>query len=310
MLPGHARPDHVPPETEGSGPGPVVSVVIVAHESRAHLLSCLGAVHAQSDAPPWEVVLVDNASRDGGPELARRTFPAIRVVAAAHNLGFAGGVNLGVRHARGRYVLLLNPDAILQPGALRRLADFLETTPEAGLAGPKLLDPDGSLQLSCRRFPGRWTVFAHRYAWLTRALPGNPATRRYLLTDWDHASTRPVDWVSGACMLVRRAALAEVGGLDEGFFLFAEDVDLCKRLWAAGWHVYYVPEALAIHHVGISARRDSARLVLARHRSMLRYHHKHFRARTPLGLLTDGAILGRALLELARVAVRRSLARG
>jgi GT2 family glycosyltransferase len=282
-----------------------LSVVIVAHESRPHLAGCLGAVYAQAGAPPLEVVVVDNASTDGGAALVRREFPQASVVPAPRNLGFAGGANLGIRHTKGDAVLLLNPDAVLQPGALRRLTAFLEATPDAGLAAPRLLDPDGALQLSCRSFPGRWTAVAHRYALLTRLAPGNRETRRYLLTDWDHASVRAVDWVSGACVMARRAALDQVGGLDEGFFLFAEDVDLCKRVWAAGWKVYYVPDAAAVHHVGISARRDSARLILARHRSMLRYHHKHFRARGPLGLATDAAIAGRALVQLALVPLHR-----
>src|SRR5262249_42979260 len=129
-------------------------------------------------------------------------------------------------------------------------------------------------------------------------------------TDWDHASVRAVDWVSGACLLARRSVLDQVGGLDEGFFLFAEDVDLCKRVWAAGWKVYYVPDAVAVHHIGISARRDSVRLILAGPRSMLRYHHKRFRAWNALGLLTDVAILGRALVHLCLVPLRPPRLRG
>jgi len=282
-----------------------LSIVIVAHESRPHLSGCLRAVYGQADAPPLEVVVVDNASTDGGGALVRREFPQAAVVPAPRNLGFAGGVNLGVRHTKGGCVLLLNPDAVLQPGALRRLAAFLEATPDAGLVAPRLVNPDGSLQLSCRSFPGRWTALAHRYSLLTHLAPRNRGARRYLLTDWDHASVRAVDWVSGACVMARRAVLELVGGLDEGFFLFAEDVDLCKRVWAAGWKVYYVPGAVAVHHVGISTRRDSGRLILARHRSMLRYHHKHFRARSPLGLLTDAAIVGRALVHLCLVPFHR-----
>jgi hypothetical protein len=278
-----------------------LSVVIVAHDSRPHLAGCLRAVYAQTDAPPLEVVVVDNASTDGGCVAVRREFPQVRVVASPRNLGFAAGVNLGVRHVTGDAILLLNPDALLEAGALRRLAAFLRATPDVGLVAPKLVDPTGALQLSCRRFPGRWTALGHRDALLTRLLPKNPLARRYLLTDWDHASPRAVDWVSGACALVRHAAFQQVGGLDEGFFLFAEDVDLCKRLWAAGWKVYYLPEAVAVHRIGISARRDSARLILARHRSMLRYHHKHFRAWTPLGVATDTAILARALAHLCLV---------
>jgi N-acetylglucosaminyl-diphospho-decaprenol L-rhamnosyltransferase len=287
-----------------------LSIVIVAHQSRPHLAGCLRAVYRQADAPSFEIVVVDNASTDGGGGAVRREFPQVAVVTASRNLGFAGGVNLGLRQTKGEHVLLLNPDAELRPGALGTLTAFLEATPDAGLVGPKLINPDGSLQYSCRSFPGRWTAFAHRYALLTRLAPGNVGARRYLLTDWDHASVRAVDWVSGACILARRSVLDQVGGLDEGFFLFAEDVDLCKRVWAAGWKVYYVPDAVAVHHIGISARRDSVRLILARHRSMLRYHHKHFRAWNALGLLTDMAILGRALVQLCLVPLQPPRLRG
>lgn len=282
-----------------------LSIVIVAHDSRPHLSACLRSIYQHADAPPLEVILVDNGSRDGGADAARQEFPQLALVTAPGNLGFAAGANLGIRQAKGNYVLLLNPDTEVGAGALRTMVEFLEATPDAGVVGPRLLNPDGSLQLSCRAFPGRWTALAHRQALLTRLFPWNPLSRRYLLTDWDHGSVRPVDWVAGACLMTRRAVLERVGLLDEGFFLFAEDVDFCKRVWDAGWKVYYVPEAVALHHVGVSERRDAARLILARHRSMLRYHHKHFRPYGPLGLLTDAAIVARAVLQVCLVPLRR-----
>lgn len=286
------------------------SVVIVAHDSRPHLSACLRSLYDQRDDLPLEVIVVDNASRDQGAEAARTEFPQITLVSPTKNLGFAAGANLGIRQAKGSHVLLLNPDTVVVPGALHRMVEFMNATPDAGVVGPKLLNPDGSLQLSCRAFPGRWMVFAHRYALLTRLLPGNPATRRYLLTDWDHGSVRPVDWVSGACLMTTREVLERVGLLDEGFFLFNEDVDFCKRVWAAGWKVYYVPEAVVFHHIGISGRRNAVPLILARHRSMLRYHHKHFRPYGPLSLLTDIAIVARALLQVCLVPTRWRLRRG
>lgn len=285
-----------------------LSVVIVAHNSRPYLSACLRSVFAQADAPPLEVIVVDNASRDGGAEAVREEFPQVVLVTAPRNLGFAAGANLGVRRAKGAYVLLLNPDTEVAAGALRKMVEFMEATPDAGVVGPKLLNPDGSLQLSCRAFPGRWMVLTHRYALLTRLFPRNPVSRRYLLTDWNHESIRAVDWVSGACLMTSREVLERIGLLDEGFFLFAEDVDLCKRVWAEGWKVYYVPDAVVVHQVGISRRRDDLSLILARHRSMLYYHHKHFRPYGPLGLLTDAAIVARALLQVCLVALRRRLA--
>ncbi len=287
-----------------------LSVVIVAHQSRAHLAACLRSLDEQTEAPPLEVIVVDNGSRDGGAEAARQEFPQITLLTTPRNVGFAAGANLGIRQGKGAYVLLLNPDTVVAPGALTRMVTFLQATPDAGAVGPRLLDPDGSLQLSCRAFPGRWMVLAHRYALLTRLCPENPLTRRYLLTDWDHAEVRSVDWVSGACLMTTRDVLARVGLLDEGFFLFNEDVDFCKRVWAAGFKVYYVPDAVVQHDIGISDRRDRVPLILARHRSMLRYHHKHFRPYRALGLLTDVAIVARALLQLCLVPMHRRADRG
>lgn len=287
-----------------------LSVVIVAHNSRPYLSACLRSIYDQTDAPPLEVIVVDNGSRPGEIEVIRQDFPQLTLVTSSRNLGFAAGANLGIRQAKGTHLLLLNPDTTVAPGALTRMAEFIKATPDAGAVGPKLLNPDGSLQLSCRTFPGRWMVFAHRYALLTRLFPQNPATRRYLLTDWDHASVRPVDWVSGACLMTSRKVLERVGLLDEKFFLFNEDVDFCRRVWAAGWKVYYVPDAVVFHHVGISGRHDDVSLILARHRSMLHYHHKHFRPYGPLGLLTDAAIIARALLHVCLVPLRSGLRRG
>ncbi len=287
-----------------------LSVVIVAHNSRPYLSPCLGSIYDQTDAPPLEVILVDNSSNDDGAKAARHEFPQITLVTAPRNVGFAAGANLGIREGKGTYVLLLNPDTVVTPGALRRMVEFMEGTPDAGVVGPKLLNPDGSLQLSCRAFPGRWMVFAHRYALLTQLFPGNAATRRYLLTDWDHQSVRPVDWVSGACLMARREVLERVGLLDERFFLFNEDVDFCKRVWAAGWRVYYLPDAVVFHHIGISHRQENLRLILARHRSMLHYHHKHYRPYGLLSLLTDAAILARALFQVCLIPARWRLPRG
>lgn len=282
-----------------------LSVVVVTHNSRLHLSACLRSLFEQPDTLPLEVIVVDNGSRDGVAEATGQEYPQATLLQAPRNLGFAAGANLGIRQAKGAYVLLLNPDTVVTAGALRRMVAFLDATPDAGVVGPRLLNPDGSLQLSCRAFPGRWMVFAHRYALLSRLFPRNPVTRRYLLTDWEHDSIRAVDWVSGACLMTTREVLERVGLLDEGFFLFNEDVDFCKRVWAEGWKVYYVPDAVVVHQVGISRRRDDISLILARHRSMLHYHRKHFRPYGPLGLLTDAAIVARALLQACLVPLRR-----
>src|SRR5262249_11747833 len=156
--------------------------------------------------------------------------PGVQLLANTRNVGFARAANQGIARARGRHVLCLNPDSIVHEGALAIMTGYLDAHPGVGAVGPRLLESDGSLQYSCRRFPGSLTSFLGRYAVLTRLLPGNAATRDYLYLDWDHRSVREVDWLSGACLMVRREVLASVGGFDPEYFLFVEDMDWCRRM--------------------------------------------------------------------------------
>src|SRR5262249_10888165 len=174
-----------------------------------------------------ELVVVDNASRDGSADLVAESASGARVLRNPENVGYARAVNRGIAASGGRHVLVLNPDCQVIPGAIETLARFLDDRRDAGIAAPRILNPDGTLEYSARAFPGPLTFLFNRYSLLTRLFPRNPFSRRYLLTDWDHESERDVDWVSGACMLVRREAVAKVGGMDEAFFMFNEDVDCC-----------------------------------------------------------------------------------
>jgi len=205
----------------------------------------------------------------------RQAFPAARVIENDRNYGFAGGNNRGVAHSDGRYVMLLNPDTQVHAGALDELYAFMERTPDAAAAGAQLIGLDGEVQTSCRRFPSRLAVLL-RGTPLGRLFPRHPSLCRYLMTEWDHASTRPVDWVLGACMMIRRQAWQAIGPLDEGFFMYYEDIDWCYRARQAGWSVYYVPAARITHH----HRRESARGIFNRltreHlKSIMRLFRKH-----------------------------------
>jgi GT2 family glycosyltransferase len=222
----------------------------------------------------------------------------------AENVGYARAVNRGIRESSGEFVLVLNPDCEFHPRALAILVDYLRAHPKAGVAGPRILNPDGSIEYSARSFPPHLTFLFNRYSLLTRLFPDNPYSRRYLLTDWDRASVRSVDWISGACMLVRRSAIDEVGPMDEAFFMFNEDVDWCRRMKLAGHDVVCVPDAAVVHHIGASRRKVAARVIYGRHRGMIHYFHKHHPTHPLLALLADGLIMTRAGVMIAANALR------
>lgn len=277
---------------------PDLSVVIVNYRHREVLTACLQSVYATANGLGIEVIVVDNASDDGTETLVPQRFPEARLVVNHENVGFARATNQGMAVASGQYVLWLNPDTILLKGALDELVGLLREHPDAGAVGPKMVGPDGTLQYSCRTFPSLATGFFTRYSVMRRLWPGNPLSRRYLLSDWDHATVRAVDWVSGACLMTSRSVLDRVGGLDEGFFLFNEDVDWCRRLAAAGLKVYYNPRAVVMHHIGASRGRVAPRIIIERHKGMFRYYRKHMRKGPWLDLPIAAALTVRAGVEL------------
>lgn len=227
------------------GPGeeaPVVSIVILTWNSRALLTACLAALPAATAPLPIEVIVVDNGSRDGTAEwLAARS--DVVTITNPTNRGVAPARNQGLRRARGELVALLDVDTVAAPGSFTTLVGRLRAAPDVGLVGPKLVDPDGTLQYSCRRFP---TLVDK----VLRRLPvrfGRAVADDVELRWWDHAGVRDVDYVIGACQVIRKAALDQVGLLDERIFYGPEDVDLCLRMHRAGWRVEYVPEAVVMH---------------------------------------------------------------
>jgi N-acetylglucosaminyl-diphospho-decaprenol L-rhamnosyltransferase len=255
--------------TDPSDPGgpPDLSVIVVAYRSREHVPACLAALPAAVEGLGFETLVVDNASADGTVEWLRAHHPDVRVVQNAENRGFAAAVNQGAGEARGQALLLLNPDAVPQPGSVARLWEAFRAG--AAVAGPQLLDPDGSPQPSAWDAPGLaavlFDVLMLRVVWPRgghRPLP---------------ASSGPVavGCLSGACLLVGRSVFAGLGGLDEGFFLYHEDFDFCLRARAAGHHVWAVPAARVIHHVGGSAFQDRAAFLYRYHESRMRLLRKH-----------------------------------
>jgi GT2 family glycosyltransferase len=249
-----------------------VTAVIVTYNSRTFIGECLRSLREAGNVS--EILVVDNASTDGCAEVVSREYPEARLVVNEKNFGYARGVNRGLREARERYVLVLNPDVRLLPGSVEALWRAMESAPSVGIAAPKLLNPDGTLQYSCRRFYTFGTFLARR-TFLRRLLPLRRVERRHLMMDEDHDRSMTVDWVIGGALLVRREAVEDVGPMDERFFLYFEDVDWCYRMSKRGWRVLYQPEAMMVHH----HRRESARSPMGRSlrthiASSLRFYEK------------------------------------
>ncbi|MEK7515990.1 MAG: glycosyltransferase family 2 protein [Patescibacteria group bacterium] len=232
---------------------PDLSVIILSYRTKNLVKECVKSIRRAAPQLSYEIIVVDNASGDGVGEMMREQFPDIRFVESAENLGFAGGNNIGLREALGRYRMVLNPDIVVLPGALEKMVAAMDAHPEIGLLGPKLLAPDKSLQYSCYRFPSLLTPFLRRTR-LGETRWGAGVVNRYLMADWDHAEMRDVDWLLGAALIVRAEALAHVGLFDDRFFLYFEDTDWARRFWKAGYRVVYFPEAELFHF----HRRESA----------------------------------------------------
>ncbi|HEY8491391.1 MAG TPA: glycosyltransferase family 2 protein [Dehalococcoidia bacterium] len=284
---------------------PDISIVIVNYNAWPYLERCLRSLQAHAGAARQEIIVVDNASEDGSPALVARHFPGVRLIARADNGGFARGCNDGIRAARGRAICLLNPDTEVRETVFDAAVRYLDGHPDVAVLGPRILNPDGSLQLSCRRFPGFAAALFNRYSLATRLFPNNPFSRRYLMTDWSHDAVADVDWISGACMVLSRRALDEIGLLDEGYFMYIEDVDLCQRAHRAGYRVVYFPEVSVYHHIGVSAQWRTFRSVLWWHQSMWHYYLKYMRRNVLLDVATFAGIWGRCGLKLALVGARQ-----
>jgi len=246
--------------------GGAVGAVVVNYNARDHLLTCVGSLRCDDVN---QVVVADNGSKDGSELALLEAYPAVRWAPTGSNLGYGSAANIGAKLLSSPYLLVCNPDVTVRPGAIGALRRLLESRPEVAVAGPRILNGDGTLYPSARRFPGMLEAFVHGI--IGQFWQRNPFSKRYRMTEWDHAVRRDVDWVSGSCFLVRRTAWDAVGGFDERYFMYLEDVDLCWRLRQAGWAVTYEPEAEVVHVQGVSADRHPYRMLLAHHVSMWRF---------------------------------------
>ena len=252
------------------------SICIVTYKVRDLLRDCLNSL-AEATRLDYEVIVVDNGSQDGVVEMLRSEYPSVEVVENDQNLGFTRPMNQAMRLSRGKYLILLNPDTLVQPEALDTLVTFMQDHPEVGICGPKVLNRDGSLQKPCRRGESRpWAVFTY-FSGLSSLFPKSKLFGEYLMNYMDEDQAHPVAGVSGSCMLVRRETFNQIGYMDERFFAYQEDADYCYRARQAGWQIYYLPQARIIHYGGMGGSRvQPYRSIYEWHRSYFLFYRKNY----------------------------------
>jgi O-antigen biosynthesis protein len=272
-----------------------ISIIIVNYNVKEFLQNLLHSISKSSDKISREIIVIDNASNDGSPEFLNEKFPYVDLVVNNSNLGFSKANNIGINRAKGKYILLLNPDTLVSEDTFEKMIDFFEHNPRVGLAGCKILNPDGTLQLACRRsFPGPWTSFC-KVTGLSNLFPQSKLFARYNLTYLDPNQTYEVDAISGSFMMFRKELFDKIGGLDEKFFMYGEDLDFCYRTQKAGYKVYYVHSTQIIHYKGESTKRSGLDETKIFYNAMHLFVQKHLSGSFLVGIILQSAILIRKL---------------
>lgn len=258
-----------------SSPTPAdISVVIVGWNAKHYLELCLDSLEKDPPRRSMEVFVVDNASTDGSAEMIEAKYPWVKLIKSSENLGFSRGNNVAIRQCQGRYIALVNPDVIVFPGCLDALAEFLDANPKVGNVGPRVFNPDMSMQSTCRRFPSLWNNFCTASR-LEALFKGSPFFAGEHMFYFPHDRTLAVDVIVGCFSFIRRETLDQVGLLDEGLFMYGDDVDWCRRARKAGWEIMFYPGARAIHDRGKTTAPYPVRFAVAQQRSVLHYWKKH-----------------------------------
>ncbi len=250
-----------------------VTIVIVGYNCREALQTCLLKLIAEGYPP--RILVVDNASTDGTAEMIARDFPTVQLIQNTSNLGFAAACNQGIRASTSDFILLLNPDTLLKRATLQKLCDIMRAQPNIGACGPCVLNTDGTLQPSCRRFPTLGAMVCDELG-LSHLFPHSRRLAKYRMHGWLHDENRDVDQLMGSCLLVRRTALEQNGLLDESFFLYFEEVDLCLRLQRTGWRILFVADQNVTHLGGESSKIDPRNALGHRYRSLFAFYRKHY----------------------------------
>jgi N-acetylglucosaminyl-diphospho-decaprenol L-rhamnosyltransferase len=272
------------------------SIITVNYASWPYTLRCIDSLY-ETGYEDIEIVVVDNDQESAVPEIPQ----PVHLIRNPENVGFARACNQGILASDGECVVLINPDTLVERDFFEGLKEFFDQSPRAGVAGPKIVDGEGNLQLSARKDLNFVSGFLGRTSLLIRLFPKGPLVRRLFPAAERLAGPTAVDWVSGACMTIRRRTLEEIGPMDERFFMYFEDADLCRRAREAGWLVYYLPQVEVLHHTGASSR-SKPRAVWDLHKSAFLYHRKHG-SHGPLGLYSLLTLVGLAARALTKLAI-------
>jgi GT2 family glycosyltransferase len=278
-----------------------LSIIIVNYNVKEFLQNLIHSIEKASVNLSKEIIIVDNASDDGSVDFIKEKFPQVKLLANQKNLGFGKANNIGSKQASGKYILFINPDAIVAEDTFEKMIQFFEENPEAGLAGCKILNPDGTLQLACRRsFPGPWTSFT-KVTGLSTLFPNSKIFARYNLTYLDENKTYEVDAISGSFMMMRNEVFKKVEGFDEQFFMYGEDLDLCYRIQKAGVKVFYVHSTQIIHYKGESTKRSSLDETKVFYSAMHLFVKKHLSSSPLVELILRSAIALRSMFAFLGV---------
>lgn len=284
-----------------------LSVCFVNYNSDSYLAKCLASIKERTTGLDYELIIIDNDSSDSSLEQAVKAAPEAKVLRNYENLGFAKALNQGIKQSSGRHILSLNNDILLRNNALKIMVDFMDSHPEAGACGGKLLNKRGKVQNQCKRgFPTPWNIFTHILG-LDRLYAKNKYFAGYLMTYLDSEKINEVDALSGACLLVRKEMADKTGGMDEDYFLYGEDIDLCYRIKNSGWKVFYVPQAEFLHYGEKGSRANKNKRIYEYYRSMFIFYHKHYRHKYffIINWLVYVGILIKALIHFAKIFLYR-----
>jgi len=239
-----------------------LTISIVSYNSLKFLKPCLDSIYNGPHSIKYDIVVVDNASSDGSPKFIKNNYPLVILILNDKNIGFSAANNKAINRTNSKYIMLINSDCQVYEGSIDNL-------------GPKIVNSDGSIQHSCRRFPSIMNAGFHTI--LTGIAPNNPFSRKYKLADVNRDIPFGVDWVSGSCMVIRREALKDTGGLDENYFMYVEDIDICYRMWQENWKVYYYPHCKIMHHIGGSSGNQQVRASIRMQKSVFYFFCKNYK---------------------------------
>ncbi|MFZ0799185.1 MAG: glycosyltransferase family 2 protein [Terriglobales bacterium] len=274
---------------------PTVSVIVVTWNGKKYALECLASLNEQENGLPIEIIVVDNASTDGTPDAISEQFPKVLLVRNNANFGFAKANNIGMSQSRGKYVCLINSDVVVPPGCLERMVGYLENNRNIGLLGPKMMSLDGSIGQSVMRLPTVWNTICSALG-LHSILPNSKLVGGFLMEGYPYDRIDDVEVLTGWFWILPRVALQQVGGLDEQFFMYGEDIDWSHRFLKAGWRVVFYPDAEALHYGAASSAEAPTRFYIELRRANLQYFRKHHGR-----LGSVGYMLATAIHELVRI---------